>query len=193
MGNENILQERVSDAAALDILCDHLYRHTGMDTAFLRFFHGEGAPTFHHVAEAFVGWLMCVEYVHDLARPPHLDALRPLLSLTPPLRTTCRRLIEHLRARHPETYAVLADVVEAHVQGEFDVYVPRIWGRSRPFAVKRRASWKVPSRPSSPQTGIRPSTGRHHVSSSRHSGCSGTPRNASSGHWCVMRRVWAML
>jgi hypothetical protein len=133
VGNDNVLQERVSNAPALDILCDHLYRHTGMDTAFLRFFNGEGAPTFHHVAEAFVGWLMCVEYVHDLARPPHLEALRPLLSLMPPLRTTCGRLIEHVRARHPETYAVLADVVEAHVQGEFDDIRPEDLGQIETF------------------------------------------------------------
>ena len=133
VGNDSILHERVSDAAARDVLCEHLYRHTGMDAAFLHFFNGEAALTFHHVAETFVGWLMCVEYVHDLARPPHLEALRPLLHLTPPLRTTCRRLLDHLRAHHPETYALLADVVEAHVQGEFDAIRPEDLGQIETF------------------------------------------------------------
>ena len=121
VGKERVLQERVCDSAALRILCEHLYRHTGMDAAFLHFFN-DGTPlTFPTVVEAFAGWLMCVEFVHDLARPPHLEALRPIAHLPAPLRKNCTRLIDHLRAHHPDTYTVLADVVESLVQRELDV------------------------------------------------------------------------
>ena len=122
VSKEKALQERVGDGAALRILSEHLYRHTGMDAAFLHFFNGSAPLTFHTIAEAFAGWLMCVEFVHDLARLPHLEALQPIVNLPAPLRKNCARLIDHLRAYHPDTYTVLADVVEPLVQRELDVF-----------------------------------------------------------------------
>ena len=53
VGKEKVLQERVGDGAALKILSEHLYRHTGMDAAFLHFFNGSAPLTFHAIAEAF--------------------------------------------------------------------------------------------------------------------------------------------
>jgi hypothetical protein len=128
LGKEKVLHERVCDAETLDILLDHLYRHTGMDAAFLQFFNGGAAPTFTNVAEACAGWLLCVEFVHDLARPPHLEALRPIARLAAPLRKTCARLVAHLRAHHPDTYVILADGTEGILQGEFDAMQPADFG-----------------------------------------------------------------
>ena len=133
LGKDKVLQEQVFDVDTLDILINHLYRHTGMDTAFLQFFNGGAAPTFNNVAEACAGWLMCVEFVHDLGRPPHLGALQPIARLAAPLGKTCARLVAHLRTHHPDTYAMLADGTESILQSEFDAMHPEDFGSMDTF------------------------------------------------------------
>ena len=77
VGKENILQERVADAAALGFSAITSTVIRGWMRRSCIFSMVRELQTFHTIAEAFVGWLMCVEFVHDLARPPHLEPCDP--------------------------------------------------------------------------------------------------------------------
>jgi hypothetical protein len=86
------LESKVIDEAALNTLVDYFYRHTGIDRAFVDFFLSGERLSYQNLGNALAGWLMCVEYVHDLQRPPHLEELQPLSRLSKPLLDTCDRL-----------------------------------------------------------------------------------------------------
>ncbi len=73
IGDGEQLAERVAGAEQLATLLDHLYRRTGLDPDFPRFFLSRRPGEPRDVREAYAAWLMCVEYVHDLSRPPHLE------------------------------------------------------------------------------------------------------------------------
>jgi hypothetical protein len=133
LGEEKVLQSKISDSSALDTLAQHLYRHTGLDQAFLQFFHGNKPLSFIDLGDAFAAWLMCVEYVNDLKRSPSLDALKPLTQLSSPLRKACEQLINHLRQRHPETYAIKATLVESHLELELNAIGPEDLGKIDTF------------------------------------------------------------
>ncbi|MEH1826753.1 MAG: BREX-6 system phosphatase PglZ [Nostoc sp.] len=133
LGEDKVLQSRISDQTALNSLTEHLYRHTGMNTAFVCFFHGDTPLSFLDLGETFAAWLMCVEYVHDLTRPPHLDALQPLTQLSLPLRKTCKQLVEYLRKRHPDIYAAKAAIVESHLEQELNQISPEDLGQFETF------------------------------------------------------------
>lgn len=114
--------EKTSDGPA--ILADHLYRHTGMGAAFLDFFLSGEARTARTVSEAFAAWLLCVEYVHDLARAPLVEALKPVSDLQRGVRERCLQLVRHLRERHPDEYARYADQAEQHLAEELAGIAP---------------------------------------------------------------------
>lgn len=103
-------------------LAQYLTRHTGFSAEFRQFYliDVDGAPTTGSIAEAFTAWLMCVEYVHDLQRSPHLPELQPLARLSEPLRKTCLSLVKHLRDKQPKLYCQLALRVEGHLEKEID-------------------------------------------------------------------------
>ena len=121
----------------LEALRGYLYRHAGMDEAWLAFFARGGADPkasdVENLASAFAGWLLAVEYVHDLARPPHLDALQPVRALSVPLVAACCELVRHLRAHNPDAYVELADETEVHLQGELDAMRAEDLGRIDTF------------------------------------------------------------
>jgi hypothetical protein len=116
LGSEPSLKNKFAQESSLPILAEYLYRHTGMDQAFLDFYLRSKIYTFIELGEAFAAWLMCVEYVQDLIRMPYLDELKPLKSLSLPLKKTCEQLINHLRQRHADLYATTAALVEAHLE-----------------------------------------------------------------------------
>ncbi|MBV6628077.1 MAG: BREX-6 system phosphatase PglZ [Rivularia sp. (in: Bacteria)] len=113
------LSAKIITVNDLNILAEHLYRCTGMNREFLDFYLNKETTTFISLGEAFAAWLMCVEYVHDLNRSPHLDTLKPLIQISIPLRKTCEKLINYLRQRHPEIYAAKALITETHIEKEF--------------------------------------------------------------------------
>ncbi len=130
------LGERVADAGSEKIatLLDYLYRQTGLDDAFLGFFLGQPPPyELGRIREAFAAWLMCVEYVHDLTRPPHLEALQPLGSLAATLRDTSVRLVAHLRDRDANAYAGLANAAEGRLEEELEAMRPEDLGKIDTF------------------------------------------------------------
>lgn len=127
---DTFLGQRVDTHDALEVLQAYLGRQTGMDAPWLAFFaQADGAggtgeeakKALNDLLAAWVGWLLSVEYVHDMVRPPHVAQLQPLRQLSPPLVKVCLGLVEHLREKHPETYATLADEVELHLYEELPV------------------------------------------------------------------------
>lgn len=69
LGEGKVLQSRVYDEATVKTLAEYLYRHTGMDSAFLHFFHGNALLSFSDLSLCFAAWLMCVyrKVVQELA------------------------------------------------------------------------------------------------------------------------------
>lgn len=118
-GRPSFLRERVRSEAELEVLAAYLGRQTGMDASWLDFYGADpGETPLASLAAALVGWLLAVEFVHDLARPPAVAGLAQLARLTAPLVKACQALVEHLRARSEVDYAALADDVEGHLQAE---------------------------------------------------------------------------
>ncbi len=115
-------QQRVNSLELGLELAQYLTRHTGFSDEFRRFYLSDrtGSRTTGSIAEAFTAWLMCVEYVQDLQREPHLPELQPLTQLSAPLRQTCLNLVHHLRDKQPKTYRQLALRVEGHLEKEID-------------------------------------------------------------------------
>ena len=132
-GRESFLSARVSTTSELEVLEAYLSRQTGMDAAWIKFFGGDGKNPLADVGNALVGWLLCVEYVHDLARLPHLSELARLRDLSSPLVKTCIELVQYLREKHADAYASLADEVELHLHQELPEIRPEDLGRVDTF------------------------------------------------------------
>jgi hypothetical protein len=129
-----LLHSRELTGPELEVLQAYLHRQTGMGGAWSAFFGTDPkARPIDNLAATFAGWLLSVEYVHDLTRPPHLDALKPLEALQPPLVAACRELAQHLRARHPDTYVLLADDTELHLGDELSEISPEDFGQIDTF------------------------------------------------------------
>ena len=133
INEEKKLSAKIHTASDLVILAEHLYRYTGINQEFLDFYLNQETLSFISLGEAFAAWLMCVEYVHDLTRPPHLDALKPLIQISTPLRKICEQLIKYLRQRHPEIYAAKALITETHIEQEFLRISPEDLGQINTF------------------------------------------------------------
>jgi len=133
LGADPVLRPKFSDEASLLILKQHLHRHTGISDAFLQLFHGSTVLSFQDFAEAFAAWLMCIEYVNDLTRLPHLDDLKPLKKLSSVLQKTCSQLVHHLRDRYPDTYASMAAIVESRLEQELEAISPEDLGKIDTF------------------------------------------------------------
>lgn len=104
LGDKRFLLQEIAEAEVGE-LAAHLLRHTGMDAAWLEHCLGPGAALgVRNVAEAFAGYLLAVEYVFDLKRPPVTRELQRLLELPKPLSERCLGLVQHFRAQHPNEY-----------------------------------------------------------------------------------------
>lgn len=132
LAKDEDLRSRVDKENDLDVLLDYLNRHTGIDLLFIDFFQAGKTLDFEDLGLVLAGWLMCVEYVHDLKRPPHLPELQPLAKLTKPLIKTCQQLIERLRQQHQE-YIELAQQVESRLQRELEAMQPEDLGKIDTF------------------------------------------------------------
>ena len=142
------LQFDIFNTADLDVVIDHLHRHTGLDRAFIDFFHGVGIASppearplkFTDFGDTFAAWLMCVEYTNDLTRLPHLEVLQPLSTqLSTPLKQVCLRLLGHLRDRTPDLYADKATIAEARLEEEISAIQPEDLGNIDTFQSEETA------------------------------------------------------
>lgn len=112
-------RKRVCTEDDIEILRHYLARHTGFSPEFENFIlEGEPSLTLRNLIDSWVGWLLCVEYVHDLSRPPHLPELQPLRSLSTPLRKASLELVGLLRKRYPDAYRAYATRTEGLLEHE---------------------------------------------------------------------------
>ena len=139
LAKDNDLRSQVDKEDKLDLLLDYLNRHTGIDDSFIDFFRANIAISFDNLGLAVAGWLMCVEYVHDLKRPPHLPELQPLTKLAKPLIKTCQQLIYQLRPQ-AELYEELERQVSDRISAELEAMQPEDLGKVDTF---RREEAKI--------------------------------------------------
>ncbi|ACL64502.1 PglZ domain protein [Anaeromyxobacter dehalogenans 2CP-1] len=131
---ESFLLQRVGSDAEREVLEAWLARQTGMDAAWLRFYGSDPKATpLASVAGALVGWLLSVEYVHDLNRPPFVAELVRLRDLSAPLVKASLALVDHIRGKHTDSYASLADEVELHLHEELPAIRPEDLGKIDTF------------------------------------------------------------
>ncbi len=75
-------------------------------------------PQAQDLAFAAASWALCVEYVHDLQRPPVNTRLLAATGLPGAVVETCRSLASHLRERHEHFYQRTADETELLLDDE---------------------------------------------------------------------------
>lgn len=120
-----LLQGEQSDSStpllrgvSLPKLQDHLHYTLGLSEEFCNFYRDRSPLSFSSLVESCGAWLLCVEYVQDLKRPPTLAVLKPLKKLPQPLLKHCQQGINHLRNRYENFYANLAKSVENSLEAE---------------------------------------------------------------------------
>ncbi len=115
------LASRVPAAEDLRVLKDYAHKLTGMDDDWSAVFEKSASVSRFDAFLASLGaWLLSVEYVHDLRRPPHLERLKPLVELSKQLVGACREIVVQVRKDHPDSYVALADEVEVSLSTELD-------------------------------------------------------------------------
>lgn len=133
---EDLLGDRLpvppEDRPALEA---YLESQTGLDAAIVGWFHPPGVEkTARTLLEACVGWLLCVEYVGDLSRPPVLPELQRIGKLSAPLVKNCQALLKLLRTRYAKRYCAMANQTEALLEGELEAGAPEELGRIDTFS-----------------------------------------------------------
>ncbi len=136
---ENTLHAKTNTPDELGVLRGYLHKLTGMDEAWIGSWAKDtNTPHFDHIIDALGGWLLGVEYVHDLRRPPHMEKLLRLRDLSPPFVKACAELIGALRAQHPDAYARRANDVESEVAAEIAAMTPDDLGHIDTFSSEER-------------------------------------------------------
>ena len=110
--------ELLETDADWELVWEHLHRQTGLDSAWRELARSPGEHRGARVAYSLAGFALCVEYVHDLKRPPLDPRLKPLAGLPLSLVESCRGLAEHLRRHRAKEYERLADEFEARLHDE---------------------------------------------------------------------------
>ena len=83
--------------------------------------HAGGSHRAKDFAFTAASWSLCVEYIHDLNRPPVGERLQAIPELPSQLVTACSQLATHLRDRHVDFYQRTADETEAALVDEVEV------------------------------------------------------------------------
>jgi hypothetical protein len=141
--SDTMLRDRVAEPEDMTALSEFLERQLGMEpswadalvgTRYRGFAEPETVPqALNALSDALAGWLLCVEYVHDLRRPPHLPWLQPLTRLPRSLIDRCCGLVSALRTEQPDRYAQLADGIEPYLLGELSQVAAEDLGRIDTF------------------------------------------------------------
>ena len=125
--------QRLASSEDQTAVWDRLAAGTGLTEAW----RDECLPTrtvrAEDMAFAAASWAICVEYVHDLGRPPIADRLAAVRDLPRPLIDACRELAAHLRDRHPDFYRRTADETEAWLADEIESVRAEDLGESDTF------------------------------------------------------------
>jgi hypothetical protein len=79
------------------------------------------SPVGETLAFAAASWALCVEYVHDLKRPPAGATLQGIRDLPAGVVEACSELAEHLRTHRSDFYRRTADDTELRLGEEYDI------------------------------------------------------------------------
>jgi len=124
---------RVTAAAEIETLQGYLHKLTGLDAAWIdRIGEAERAPL-ERVLHALAAWILCVEYVHDLRRPPYRPDLQRLRELPALLVKACRDLVAELRGNWGDAYERVADEVAGLFTDELEAMAPDDLGQIDTF------------------------------------------------------------
>lgn len=125
---------RVTAPEEVQALKSYLHKLTGMDAAWVDFY-GEDSKRkpLDNVLAAFAAWILSVEYVHDLKRPPHLAPLQRLRELSPPVVKASCDIVVQLRRDNGDVYERIADEVEGFLASELRAMTPEDLGRIDTF------------------------------------------------------------
>lgn len=129
------LTARIVGEAERESLRAYLGRHTGLSSEFQQFFlHEVPLRTVRSLTEAWMGWLLAVEYVNDLTRAPHMAELRSLAGLSAPLRKNSLELVAKLRKQFPDEYREYAMQTEALLEAELQAGTAEELGKIDTFS-----------------------------------------------------------
>ena len=125
---------RVTGPEEVQALRAYLHKLTGMDEAWLESIGKEKSlRPLDTVLGALAAWLLCVEYIHDLKRPPHVEWLQPLRGLSAPVVKACCDVVAQIRRDYPDAYERIADQVEGILADELRAMAPDDLGRIDTF------------------------------------------------------------
>jgi hypothetical protein len=128
------LAQRVTAREEAETLGNYIHKLTGMDADWRTFLGLARKPdVLSDELHALAAWALCVEYVHDLKRAPHLAALQRLTTLSAPLVKACRDLALQVRRDHRDAYVGLANEVEALIGDELKAMTPEDLGHIDTF------------------------------------------------------------
>ena len=132
------LASRIKSDEELGVLRAYLHKLTGLDDEWIARDRGDAGepPLARRLAsllDATGAWLLSLEYVHDLRRPPHLALLQPLRDVGAPLVKRGSAMLDELRRDYPDAYAKRADQTEALLAEELAAMSPDDLGRIDTF------------------------------------------------------------
>lgn len=128
------LAKRVTAEEEALTLRNYLHTLTGMDEEWIAGISMDpAAKPLDRTLDALSAWILCVEYVHDLRRPPHLPVLQRLRQLSTPLVQASKDLVTKLRRDNPDAYVRRADFVEAMFEQELRAMTPEDLGQVDTF------------------------------------------------------------
>lgn len=133
-GRKSPLHQRVRSPEDAATLQNYLHRLTGFDPSLIP--HeapNPREPAIRRILRDLATWMLRVEYVFDLRRPPHMDALTRLRSLSPPLVDACREILGGLRREGPDAYERFADDAGFELADEFAQMAPEDLGQVDTF------------------------------------------------------------
>ncbi len=117
-GDHFALEPRVQKDEEVTVLRGYVHKLTGMDEEWRGFGSDPQLKPLANVLGSLAAWLLCVEYVHDLRRLPHLPSLVRLKALSPALVKSCSDILNQVRDKHWSAYERLAMEVESFLTAE---------------------------------------------------------------------------
>lgn len=125
---------RVGGPEEVKTLRNYVHKLVGMDEAWVDIFgRAEAKDTLESTLSALAAWVLCVEYVHDLKRAPHLPPLQRLRDLSAPLVKASADLVAAVRRDGGDAYARMADEVEGFLAEELKIMTPEDLGQIDTF------------------------------------------------------------
>ncbi len=109
--------DRLARAEA-EALLQRLLVATGLPAHWVEQVLPAGVHQSSDLAFAAASWCLCVEYVHDLKRPPVAEMLAGVKALPSPVVAACSEVARHLRVHHAPFYKRTAEQAEALLDSE---------------------------------------------------------------------------